>query len=554
MSYNPTFNRPVCGKYNDESSFISIIGGSDAYLLEDEVNELQWIQIKSRTEMLKELCKNGLIKENDNTIYGSGIANNIIYINNFKFNVNGFIAKIYSDNGFNTVKLNSTPSDRMDFVFLEVYLKIIDFKNIEELNNKIYRFGGLSNDIIDYEMFDSRVGVQTSKRVQLQWTISKKDDINYISNNPFDDNEITSSITNNIIKKVNNVYFSETNENTKDIIDKCVYAFPLCVVRRTANKSTIENSDIIDLREEAKVKNTSDIKDSTIYDALNRIDVLEQRLNNLSTEITSDQKAYGLSMNKKTGIYAGSNNTINGTTITIDNYSVANNNYVVALTNLGNHYGGQIGEIWTWQDGNKYHVCNTGDENVLFNSFDFRNDNEEILKYGYVTSNGLSGVQINVGQSLNNCIIYVLPVLQSSTNNILSIGDIFIDIVNNSFYIYNTGSNNIRLQYFVLKINNKNIEYKELELNETTIVNDAFGKHHCKIYKDSSWGVCNILLGTPIINGFSNITNENQKINSIPNIGEIYIEQNKDVFMLNTTSYGNAKLRFAVFKTAYTEN
>ena len=63
MSYNPTFNRPVCGKYNDESSFISIIGGSDAYLLEDEVNELQWIQIKSRTEMLKELCKNGLIKE-----------------------------------------------------------------------------------------------------------------------------------------------------------------------------------------------------------------------------------------------------------------------------------------------------------------------------------------------------------------------------------------------------------------------------------------------------------------------------------------------------------
>ena len=554
MSYNPTFNRPVCGKYNDESSFISIIGGSDAYLLEDEVNELQWIQIKSRTEMLKELCKNGLIKENDNTIYGSGIANNIIYINNFKFNVNGFIAKIYSDNGFNTVKLNSTPSDRMDFVFLEVYLKIIDFKNIEELNNKIYRFGGLSNDIIDYEMFDSRVGVQTSKRVQLQWTISKKDDINYISNNPFDDNEITSSITNNIIKKVNNVYFSETNENTKDIIDKCVYAFPLCVVRRTANKSTIENSDIIDLREEAKVKNTSDIKDSTIYDALNRIDVLEQRLNNLSTEITSDQKAYGLSMNKKTGIYAGSNNTINGTTITIDNYSVANNNYVVALTNLGNHYGGQIGEIWTWQDGNKYHVCNTGDENVLFNSFDFRNDNEEILKYGYVNSNGLSGVQINVGQSLNNCIIYVLPVLQSSTNNILSIGDIFIDIVNNSFYIYNTGSNNIRLQYFVLKINNKNIEYKELELNETTIVNDAFGKHHCKIYKDSSWGVCNILLGTPIINGFSNITNENQKINSIPNIGEIYIEQNKDVFMLNTTSYGNAKLRFAVFKTAYTEN
>ena len=554
MSYNPTFNRPVCGKYNDESSFISIIGGSDAYLLEDEVNELQWIQIKSRTEMLKELCKNGLIKENDNIIYGSGIANNIIYINNFKFNVNGFIAKIYSDNGFNTVKLNSTSNDRIDFVFLEVYLKIVDFKNIEKLNNKIYRFGGLSNDIIDYEMFDSRVGVQTSKRVQLQWTISKKDDINYISNNPFDDNEITSSITNNIIKKVNNVYFSETNENTKDIIDKCVYAFPLCVVRRTANKSTIENSDIIDLREEAKVKNTSDIKDSTIYDALNRIDVLEQRLNNLSTEITSDQKAYGLSMNKKTGIYAGSNNTINGTTITIDNYSVANNNYVVALTNLGNHYGGQIGEIWTWQDGDKFHVCNTGDENVLFNSFDFRNDNEEILKYGYVTSNGLSGVQINVGQALNNCIIYVLPVLQSSTNNILSIGDIFIDIVNNSFYIYNTGSNNIRLQYFVLKINNKNIEYKELELNETTIVNDAFGKHHCKIYKDSSWGVCNILLGTPIINGFSNITNENQKINFIPNIGEIYIEQNKDVFMLNTTSYGNAKLRFAVFKTAYTEN
>ena len=107
----------------------------------------------------------------------------------------------------------------------------------------------------------------------------------------------------------------------------------MCVVQRTANKSTIENSDIIDLREEAKVKNTSDIKDSTIYDALKRINTLEQRLNNLSTEITSDQKAYGLSMNKKTGVFTGSNNIIDGTTITIDNYSVANNNLIYVWYN-----------------------------------------------------------------------------------------------------------------------------------------------------------------------------------------------------------------------------
>jgi len=542
MIYNPTFDRPAYGKYKDENSFISIIGGSDAYLLEDEVNEMQWIQINSRAEMLNEISSNGYIKEKvEALIRSSTLANNTIYIDNFRFNVNGFITKIYSNDGYSMISLNSTSTNRLDFVFLEVYLKIIDDKDI------IHRYGGLDNDTIEYEMVDSRISLKTSRRVQIQWKLSVKDNIDYISNNPFNDNEVISSITNNNIIKDNDVFYSNTTNS--EIINNKVFAFPICVIQRIANKSLIEDEDIIDIREKAKLKNAYDIPESTVHDALRRISVLEERLNTLSTEVLDDQSAYKLSMNKKTGIYRGSEDIVNGREVTIDNYSVANNNYVVALTNLGNHYGGQIGEVWTWQDGDKFHVCNTGDENVLFNSFDFRNDNDELLKYGYVNSNSLNGVNINVGKSLNNCIIYVIPMYSSSINTIPSIGDIFITIVNNTFYIYNTGSSGIRLQYFVLKINNENIEYQEIELNNSTIVNDAFGKHHCKIY-NNSWGVCNILLGTPIIDGY-NTLNMSQKEQSILNIGEVYIEQNKDIFMLTTTSYGNAKLRFAVFKTAY---
>lgn len=553
MSYNPTFDRTPYGKFTDESSFISIIGGSDSYLLEDEINELQWIQVNSRMETLQELCSSGYIKNDDEIHFrGSGKLDNSFYVDNFKFNVDGIITKIYSKNNYNTIKLDSPTYTGFDLVFLEAYLCVIDNNK-----NKIFQFGGIDNEEIDYEMLDSRISLETSRRVQLQWKLSIHPNITYLnSQNIFNDNDIVSNITNNVISPMENkdgVFYSLSDDN-ENIINKQVLAFPMFVVARTKDKSNILESDIIDIRPIAKTRSSSDIDDNTLFDALNRIEILEQRVNSFQTEIISDQKAYGLSMNKKTGIYTGSEDIVNGTIVTIDNYSVANNNYVVAIVNLGNNYGGQVGEYWTWQDGDKYHVCNSGDENVIFNSFDFRNDNEEI-KYGYVNSNGLDGITINKDQytfNLNNCIIYVLPMYTSTTkpSELPSIGDIFIDYDDSSFTIFNTGAKNIRLQWFVLYINHKNIELQTLELNNNTLVHDAFGKHHLKIYSNS-WGVCNILLGTPIIKGYKDL-DDTQKEEQMINIGEVYVEQNKDMFMINTTSYGNATLQFAVFKTAYT--
>lgn len=573
MSYNPTFNRPIKGKFQDDTSFVSIVGGSDAYLLEDEVNEMQWIQINSRNDFINSLYTNGYIKEdNINHIRSSGQNDNTFYVDDFKVNINGFLGKIYNyknnnTNNYHSIQLPLSEEDRYDFIFLEVCLKILN-----ETTTEINKYGGVENSLINYEVFDSRISLPTSRRIQLQWKLSTELNINYIVGEQiFDnnDNNIYSQLlkgTPIISNYSNNLWYAiSDSENDNDVIDKIVFIIPLFVVRRYANKTIINTQDITDLRPEAELKNSTN--KSEISDILMRISTLEQRMNNLSTEVLSDQKAYGLSMNKKTGIFTGADNIANGgTTITIDNYSVAENNFVVALTNLGTQYGGQIGEVWCWKENDRYHVCNSGDENILFNAFDFRDDNPEIAILN-ITSNGLNGRNITYNADnpditlpgdIKECLIYIVPMYDSdpmnSSTEIPSIGDIFISYDDDNIYVYNTGAVGIPLQLFALHIDesgaeNKNLELISLPLNEDTLVTDAFGRHHIKIYQDTTWGNCNILLGTPILFGFET---EEDKQNNFINLGEIYIEQNKDVFMLTTTSYGNATLNFVVFKTAYT--
>ncbi|HLN62655.1 MAG TPA: hypothetical protein VK464_14005, partial [Symbiobacteriaceae bacterium] len=41
MPYNPTFLRPAKGNFSPDRGFIHVRAGTDAYLLEDELNELQ---------------------------------------------------------------------------------------------------------------------------------------------------------------------------------------------------------------------------------------------------------------------------------------------------------------------------------------------------------------------------------------------------------------------------------------------------------------------------------------------------------------------------------
>lgn len=183
MGYNPNFSRNSRGKFNPELGFVSIKGGTDAYLLEDELNEIQWIQNEARAEILRKMSNSGCMQ-----IYPFGeqiiagglkelLHNNLnsFLLYGFDALLNGYLAYIDKDDlSGNIITLPNPPSSgtRNDFVFLELW-----FNDVKQYEN-IKRYGGFHNQSVGYEMIDSRLGLETSRRVQLQWNIRVVQNIN----------------------------------------------------------------------------------------------------------------------------------------------------------------------------------------------------------------------------------------------------------------------------------------------------------------------------------------------------------------------------------------
>lgn len=181
--YDPSFNRDAKGKFNPNSGFVSIKGGTDAYLLEDELNELQWLQAEARAELIRKMTGSGYLQINDftNPDLPGGLKElgttqlNTFAINSFDVIMNGYISHIASSQyGVNKIKLPTPPNNgfRFDFIFIEFW-----FQELKQYD-KIPEFGGLNNDPISYDIVDPRLNFETSRRVQLQWKIRSVTNIN----------------------------------------------------------------------------------------------------------------------------------------------------------------------------------------------------------------------------------------------------------------------------------------------------------------------------------------------------------------------------------------
>ena len=180
MPYNPNFNRSAIGKFNPDLAFISIKSGSDAYLLEDEVNEMQWMQINTQANLIRQATSTGCLQINNSTYstkkgalvnFGNQFLNSFA-VTPFYAILNGYLAYISAFSATtnitnNTVQLTgpSISGSREDFVFLEFWFQELD------PTDSIPKFGGLRNDPLSYELVDTRIAAQTSNRVQLQWRI-----------------------------------------------------------------------------------------------------------------------------------------------------------------------------------------------------------------------------------------------------------------------------------------------------------------------------------------------------------------------------------------------
>lgn len=179
MQYTPTFAQSPKGKYTDYANFASLNVGTDAYVTEREMNELQWIRIENEAKIVRELTKSGVLTVSDK----SNLSKNIEVINNdikhlnsfslpsFKTIVNGFLnihqSYIKNDSNENIdIKLPNPPvgNIRNDFVYLEFW-----FTELKE-TDKVPKYGYIKNDSLDYNIIDERIEAETSRRIQIQWT------------------------------------------------------------------------------------------------------------------------------------------------------------------------------------------------------------------------------------------------------------------------------------------------------------------------------------------------------------------------------------------------
>lgn len=196
MAYIPDFSRNAKGKFDPTLNFISIKGGTDAYLVEDEWNELQWIQVEERAKLIRTMTKSGclqisnnvnsddpgaykahlfLIRDSEDNIvqHADQITStnelNSFTLNPFKAVLNGHIVRVESNKpeGLRIQLTDPYPTskERQDLVILEFW-----FKEIRPYD-KVPLFGGVENDSVSFEMLDHRISIPTTNRVQLQWRL-----------------------------------------------------------------------------------------------------------------------------------------------------------------------------------------------------------------------------------------------------------------------------------------------------------------------------------------------------------------------------------------------
>ena len=277
MAYNPDFSRDPKGKFNLNNNYVSVKNGSEAYLLEDELNEMQWIQNEQRAQMVRSLFSSGIpyktlqltedSEPENETICLKGYGNRdlvenaiLINIKNYvPINVNGYFIKLQgdykkdvrgniTDNNNILLKLPKEPTNdnRYDLVYLEAWFEELDITD----NNDIKNNGGqLNNSIGKFEQ-DSRVKVETTRRVQLKWdirvvpnakniedfTVRPQDNIHYDNYVP------ANTILGENYSKDSNIYVSRNNPG---IVDKTFYAIPLFSIYRLIGKTTVDKDNCL---------------------------------------------------------------------------------------------------------------------------------------------------------------------------------------------------------------------------------------------------------------------------------------------------------------------
>jgi hypothetical protein len=177
--------------YKPETNFTRVKFGSNIPILETELNEMQILQEKGRTSLVRRLSPSGFIELVSKEFTGEPLIFNPIKKGLVQANsiaiapcraiINGYEISIegnFSYNGFDNytfIDLGEAPASgvREDLIYLEVWFQTLGAEN------DVKKWGYQNGDSTSNTMIDSRVNVETSRRIALNWNIRVAHDIEF---------------------------------------------------------------------------------------------------------------------------------------------------------------------------------------------------------------------------------------------------------------------------------------------------------------------------------------------------------------------------------------
>jgi hypothetical protein len=280
-----TWNRNSSGSFQKDSSIVQIFHGADAFLLEDELNESQWIKVDSLAALNREKFTNGFL---DTYTINDGVTINSFFIENsvdstvpLNLLVDGYnltIGRITSttNDGRMVVYVNAPPSSgtRTDLVILEAWFEVMS--NTDTLK----KFGSVDplTPNITNSMFDSRLSKETTRRVQFRWRTRAIDGGSVSALTSTKANLYNGTLSTVNYTQKGDIYVAETGAQYATVngansfkTNGTVYAIPLFTVSRSSGTTMITASKVTDVSPKARIKDNQVRNEiiNTVYNKVN---------------------------------------------------------------------------------------------------------------------------------------------------------------------------------------------------------------------------------------------------------------------------------------------
>jgi hypothetical protein len=263
-----TWNRNTSGNFQKDSSIISVFHGTDAFLLEDELNESQWTQIDNLAAANRKQFTNGFL---DNFTIGTDGVSNQFYILNAAGNdqplnilVDGYNLAVGRNSntvfdGKLNINLNAPPSSgtRTDLVILEAWFEAMSY------TDTLRKYGGTDAQLptVTNSLLDSRVDKETSRRIQFRWRIRAIDGGTVAGLTSTKANLYNGTLSSVNYTQKGDIYVAETGQQTATVngvtsvkTNGTVYAIPLFTVSRSAGVTSIAAANATDVSPKSRIK------------------------------------------------------------------------------------------------------------------------------------------------------------------------------------------------------------------------------------------------------------------------------------------------------------